>query len=448
MKIRTKPDYSVGVVEVFGLHKGREFLLGTWRCDGEYWDEYGSDFGYTEKDIVGAISPQVKAMACKPGPPYDHSDFEHNPNRPPKQWMRDCVKGASKNADDPGAVCGALWYHKMSPAQKRAALAKEGKLMANPYRVNFGNGQVSGTVSTIKEVLDIYDRQHDFDLRHKQSSGDMKVEKYMGHGEWAPVHGVKEWRDYAHGRGRYSTNPTVKYPDGTFRHVKNLGWLLRNWQKVHWFEVKSSNATIGNTDRGTLLIAHLREGGKYISSFADKTVLASWLNRPVFQGARVLWFGREETIGPAFARKYGERRNYDRNPSDIALGTEASPMMPLVIMGGLLASLILLGVSGRSKSKSTSSSGGSPTGGGGGAPCVLDVEKLNKWAASHGYLLLPAGSVQPPAWNDLYATWKLQLDAAPDGTLIVVVTNDGRFWRYPNNQPVQAPDLRTSYCSY
>jgi hypothetical protein len=56
-----------------------------------------------------------------------------NPNRPPKQWMRHCTAGAS-NARDPGAVCGALWYHKMSASQRRAALAREGKgeLAANP----------------------------------------------------------------------------------------------------------------------------------------------------------------------------------------------------------------------------------------------------------------------------------------------------------------------------
>lgn len=50
-----------------------------------------------------------------------------NPRRPPKQWMRDCVAGASESAADPGAVCGALWYRKMSPAAKRAALAREGR---------------------------------------------------------------------------------------------------------------------------------------------------------------------------------------------------------------------------------------------------------------------------------------------------------------------------------
>ena len=49
------------------------------------------------------------------------------PNRPPKKWMRDCVDGVrrSGSAVNPGAVCGSLWYHKMSPAQKRKAMRGE-----------------------------------------------------------------------------------------------------------------------------------------------------------------------------------------------------------------------------------------------------------------------------------------------------------------------------------
>jgi len=57
--------------------------------------------------------------------------LEENPRRPPKKWMRHCVAGASRSSRDPGAVCGALWYHKMSASQRRAALAREGKLEEN-----------------------------------------------------------------------------------------------------------------------------------------------------------------------------------------------------------------------------------------------------------------------------------------------------------------------------
>lgn len=49
-----------------------------------------------------------------------------NPGRPPKKWFRRCVAGVSAHiADDPNAVCGSLWYNKMSPAQKRKAMREE-----------------------------------------------------------------------------------------------------------------------------------------------------------------------------------------------------------------------------------------------------------------------------------------------------------------------------------
>ncbi len=53
-----------------------------------------------------------------------------NPRRPPKKWMRDCIKGvkrSKKKVRDPGAVCGAQWYRKTSPKAKRAALRRERK---------------------------------------------------------------------------------------------------------------------------------------------------------------------------------------------------------------------------------------------------------------------------------------------------------------------------------
>lgn len=68
-----------------------------------------------------------------------------NPRRPPRQWMRDCERGAAKSARNPGAVCGALWYHKLSPAQRRAALRREGKSEAEMLE----NAEPAGTLLAI-----------------------------------------------------------------------------------------------------------------------------------------------------------------------------------------------------------------------------------------------------------------------------------------------------------
>lgn len=62
---------------------------------------------------------------------YASPSMMANPGRPPKQWMEDCIEGASDSADNPGAVCGSLWYHKMTPEQQKAALKRE----KNPTQV-------------------------------------------------------------------------------------------------------------------------------------------------------------------------------------------------------------------------------------------------------------------------------------------------------------------------
>lgn len=49
------------------------------------------------------------------------------PKRPPKSWWKSCIKGVEKSgyADNPGAVCGSLWHHKLSEYQKRKIVKEE-----------------------------------------------------------------------------------------------------------------------------------------------------------------------------------------------------------------------------------------------------------------------------------------------------------------------------------
>lgn len=50
--------------------------------------------------------------------------------RPPKKWIKSCIRGVRKSgyADDPGAVCGDVWYHKMSTSAKRKAVRESEKV--------------------------------------------------------------------------------------------------------------------------------------------------------------------------------------------------------------------------------------------------------------------------------------------------------------------------------
>jgi hypothetical protein len=45
------------------------------------------------------------------------------PRTPPREWWDHCTRGVEKSgsAFNPGDVCGALWFHKMTPAQRAAA---------------------------------------------------------------------------------------------------------------------------------------------------------------------------------------------------------------------------------------------------------------------------------------------------------------------------------------
>lgn len=70
-------------------------------------------------------------------------------------------------------------------------------------------------------------------------------------------------------------------PDGTYREVKNLGWLLHNWQRVHRFELEHRPGGRG------FMRAFLNNGGRYETDWASYTLMLNWLDRPVFRGVQI-----------------------------------------------------------------------------------------------------------------------------------------------------------------
>lgn len=72
---------------------------------------------------------------------------------------------------------------------------------------------------------------------------------------------------------------TVSYPGEKPRTVKNLGWLLSNWQQVEefFFEYEPEHTWDGR------LIARLKGDGIYVTKYASLTVCFRWLHRPVFK---------------------------------------------------------------------------------------------------------------------------------------------------------------------
>lgn len=82
--------------------------------------------------------------------------------------------------------------------------------------------------------------------------------------------------------------------DGTVKPVKNLGWLLRNWQDVARIEIHQPDChRFENWD--VLMVAHLKDGRRYSTTWADAGVCRAWLNRPVFRGLPLNFIG-EETV--------------------------------------------------------------------------------------------------------------------------------------------------------
>lgn len=79
--------------------------------------------------------------------------------------------------------------------------------------------------------------------------------------------------------------------DGIAKPVKNLGWLLRNWQKVERFVVEPYQGETPVCD--AWLTAICRDGTTYRTPFASKEVLRDWLNRPVFRTLPLNWFGTD-----------------------------------------------------------------------------------------------------------------------------------------------------------
>lgn len=99
-------------------------------------------------------------------------------------------------------------------------------------------------------------------------------------------------------------------PDGTEKEVKNLGWLLQHDEDVEWFEVYQYYGT----PRGMwdcMLCAYLKDGRRFVTEFASRSILWEWLDRPKFRCLPVKWFG---VVVPAGGLEHyrPDLFNYDR----------------------------------------------------------------------------------------------------------------------------------------
>ncbi|WNM70258.1 hypothetical protein [Myxococcus phage Mx1] len=86
---------------------------------------------------------------------------------------------------------------------------------------------------------------------------------------------------------------------GLQKEVKNLRWLRRNWEEVDRFEVVSPTFSegplrgfIASPNTEAILIAYMKTPGDwYMTGFSSRRVLLEFLDRPVFQGLPLTWYG-------------------------------------------------------------------------------------------------------------------------------------------------------------
>ena len=81
--------------------------------------------------------------------------------------------------------------------------------------------------------------------------------------------------------------------DGSQKRVKNLGWLLR-----HWKEVESLSINTRYSKDVATLTAHMDNGDRFVSYWADSSILLNWIKRPVFFGLPVIIDGGEYVVEP------------------------------------------------------------------------------------------------------------------------------------------------------
>jgi len=79
---------------------------------------------------------------------------------------------------------------------------------------------------------------------------------------------------------RYHMAPVLSNRDGSFKRVKNLGWLLRNWKSVTDLRLIRWENGEGS------LVANLKHKkyDTFTTDFSDYGVMISWVHRPVFDG--------------------------------------------------------------------------------------------------------------------------------------------------------------------
>lgn len=129
------------------------------------------------------------------------------PNRPPRQWMRDCIAGVASHggAVDPGAVCGAQWQRMDHGARARALRRHEG----NPMKRRHAHRHTHAALATIGHAA----RSAHAELEHRGLPHTAHAVAVLGASTMAIGSHVRGWaRDVAGVVGRTAYASTLPAP--------------------------------------------------------------------------------------------------------------------------------------------------------------------------------------------------------------------------------------------
>ena len=82
----------------------------------------------------------------------------------------------------------------------------------------------------------------------------------------------------------------------TYKNVKNLGWLLRNSDKVRLMGFYDNPYRRSQFRKDYAMVAWLEDGRVFMCEWESWRVALDWIDRPKFRGVKLQWFDRYEVI--------------------------------------------------------------------------------------------------------------------------------------------------------
>lgn len=401
---------------------------------------------------------------------------QDNPGRPPKHWMRRCIKGvrSGKSATDPGAVCGSLWHHKLSDAQRREILKEEragGGLVENPI-------ERRSATQIKQEVLDfLAELSHDDRLGirgggHKTETvrraarqvlaGDMRGRDVIVRESGRIAYGGTIGRAMKHSAAsaitiaevieqtpdsavvKYRRSELDPYYDMHGRFIEKSGTLHNpsDAYKTWLMGVRRQLQRTGYPEAAGRLPKHDRDlRGVYLSGASAG------------DAARV--------VGEAY-----RRGDFAENP--VGTGGVLLAVGAVLGVGAIVYYLATREKKEEKPATSFTKPGGGPLVPPPSPPCVIDAGKLQVFAQSKGMLAVSLPACPPsappvqnqpappavPCWDDpkapaWAALWAVLGTAAPTVPVLLAL-RDGTLWTYGGSPPLpmRRDDLRAEYCAF